>query len=440
MNASTRGIIIFIGILIFVPLFCFLIPFVWMPAAGNAMALPVIQVPGEVFEAGSPSPDFELTNTIIGTLLADVIVILLALLLAWRSRGWTKEVPGRFQALGEVFAEGLYNFVKGMAGTGTKIKNWLFPLVASIFIFLLVANWLELVPGVDSIGVLHCAGHYGDQNGYPRQDTRFLFWDATALRNDRTLFPGYTANEDDYHTCEEALEGHAVSAEPRTAESIALAASEGKAFGTTYVVETGDTLDSIAALDGAEIDAATIAEINGIEGDPVEGTEIFISDPQLFGRFTDNPDDQIFVVTPYVRAAATDLNLTLGLAIISFMAIQLFGLTSLGTNYIQKFINVRALGNLGKRPLGAVDFLVGLFEIISEFSKLISLAFRLFGNIFAGQLLLFIMAFLVATLLPVIFYGLEFIVGLIQALVFAVLTLVFSAQAMEDHSHHDEEH
>jgi F-type H+-transporting ATPase subunit a len=93
---------------------------------------------------------------------------------------------------------------------------------------------------------------------------------------------------------------------------------------------------------------------------------------------------------------------------------------------------------MGKRPLGAIDFGVGLFEIISEFAKVISLAFRLFGNIFAGQLLLFIMAFLVAMILPVVFYGLEVIVGFIQALVFAVLTLVFSAQAMVSH-HHEED-
>jgi F-type H+-transporting ATPase subunit a len=90
--------------------------------------------------------------------------------------------------------------------------------------------------------------------------------------------------------------------------------------------------------------------------------------------------------------------------------------------------------------MGIMDFGVGLFEIISEIAKMISLAFRLFGNIFAGQLLLFIIGFLVATLLPVAVYGLEFAVGAIQAYVFAVLTLVFSAQAMQGHGHDDEDH
>ena len=151
-------------------------------------------------------------------------------------------------------------------------------------------------------------------------------------------------------------------------------------------------------------------------------------------------DEAQFIVTPFIRAAATDMNLTFGLALISVVAMQYFGVAALGPGYFQKFVNINALGNAGKRPMGLMDFGVGLFEIISEISKIISLAFRLFGNIFAGQLLLFIIGFLVATLMPVAVYGLEFIVGAIQAYVFAVLTLVFSAQAMVSHAHGDEEH
>ncbi|MEO0598422.1 MAG: F0F1 ATP synthase subunit A, partial [Chloroflexota bacterium] len=98
-----------------------------------------------------------------------------------------------------------------------------------------------------------------------------------------------------------------------------------------------------------------------------------------------------------------------------------------------------ALGNIQKNPIGGVDFLVGLFEIVSEFAKVISLAFRLFGNIFAGMVLIFVMHFLVATGLPAIFFGLESIIGFAQAAVFAVLTLIFCAQAMVSH-HHDDDH
>jgi F-type H+-transporting ATPase subunit a len=88
--------------------------------------------------------------------------------------------------------------------------------------------------------------------------------------------------------------------------------------------------------------------------------------------------------------------------------------------------------------MGAIDFLVGLIEIISELGKIVSLAFRLFGNLFAGGVALMAISFLVALLVPGVIYGLELIIGAVQALVFSVLTLVFSVQAME--AHHGDEH
>ncbi len=145
------------------------------------------------------------------------------------------------------------------------------------------------------------------------------------------------------------------------------------------------------------------------------------------------------IVTPYLRGATTDLNLPLALALIVFVAIQVLGVAAQGPNYFQKFVNLMALGNLGKKPLGAIDFIVGLLEIISELGKIISLTFRLFGNLFAGGILLAVMSFLVGLILPVIFMGLELIVASIQAYVFAILTIVFSAQAMSGH-HGDDEH
>jgi F-type H+-transporting ATPase subunit a len=115
---------------------------------------------------------------------------------------------------------------------------------------------------------------------------------------------------------------------------------------------------------------------------------------------------------------------------------------ALGPSYFEKFINLSALGNLGKKPLGAIDFIVGLIEIISEIGKIVSLAFRLFGNIFAGGVALMAITFLVSMFIPGVIFALEVIIGSVQALVFATLTLVFSVQAMEshhgDHEHHEE--
>jgi len=147
----------------------------------------------------------------------------------------------------------------------------------------------------------------------------------------------------------------------------------------------------------------------------------------------------IFHITPFVRGAATDLSLTFALAIMSIVLVQVYGVYALGPAYFDKFLNIPALGNLSKKPLGAIDFVVGLIEIISEVGKIISLAFRLFGNLFAGGVALMAVTFLVALLIPGVIYGLEIIIGTVQALVFAVLTLVFAVQAMEAH-HGDDEH
>src|SRR5690606_10413872 len=93
----------------------------------------------------------------------------------------------------------LYGLVTSMASATTIVRNQLFPLVASIFFFLLIANWMELIPGVDSIGLMHCA--HEESSGYPRN--------GAALYNDTALFAGYTVtSHEQYEACHEILEGH----------------------------------------------------------------------------------------------------------------------------------------------------------------------------------------------------------------------------------------
>lgn len=131
-------------------------------------------------------------------------------------------------------------------------------------------------------------------------------------------------------------------------------------------------------------------------------------------------------IIPFLRSANTDLNTTVALSIISVFMIQVFGIASLGIfKYAGKFINFK----------GGISFFVGVLELISEVAKIISLSFRLFGNIFAGEVLLVVIAFLVPYLAPVPFYGLELFVGFIQALVFAMLTLVFMNMATTSLEH-----
>ena len=132
---------------------------------------------------------------------------------------------------------------------------------------------------------------------------------------------------------------------------------------------------------------------------------------------------------PFFRSAYADVNMTLAIAIISVFATQMFGIMNLGFfKYAGKFF-VNPL----RDPIGAF---VGILELISEFAKMISFSFRLFGNIFAGEILLTVITFLAPIVAPIPFYGLELFVGLIQALVFALLTIVFMKMAVT--SHHEE--
>lgn len=127
---------------------------------------------------------------------------------------------------------------------------------------------------------------------------------------------------------------------------------------------------------------------------------------------------------PLLRGPTADLNMTIALAVIAVIAIQYFGFRTLGMKYGHRFINI-------KNPI--LGF-VGFFEIISDLSKVISFAFRLFGNIFAGEVLLAVMAFLMPFIAPMPFLMLELFIGFIQALVFSTLTSVFINVALA----HDE--
>ena len=130
---------------------------------------------------------------------------------------------------------------------------------------------------------------------------------------------------------------------------------------------------------------------------------------------------------PWFRGATADLNTTLALALISVGAAQFFGLKHLKLAYLKKFFNFD----------GPIQFFVGLLELISEFAKILSFAFRLFGNIFAGEVLLVVIAFLLPVIGPLPFLGLEIFVGFVQALVFSLLTLVFLHMATIGHNEHE---
>lgn len=301
---------------------------------------PHIQLPAEVL---SENPiltlpiagDLYLTNTLIATVLADLILILLALIVVRAVRADQLVLSGAAGAI-EALVEVLYGLAESTAG---KWAKRIFPWMATITLLVLVANWTELIPGVDSIGALH-----------------------------------------------HSEEGHPVEVVGRVGDTEIVTVVAGEAGGTT----------------GGE------------------------------------HAEELYTVVPYVRTASTDLNFTFALALISVFMTQVFGMRSLGLNYFTKFFNFKTLFS---RPMfGAIDLVVGILELVSETSKILSFAFRLFGNIFAGTVLLFVIGTLVPVFAQTLVLMLEFFVGLIQALVFGLLTLVFMSQAVAGHGSEEGHH
>ena len=134
------------------------------------------------------------------------------------------------------------------------------------------------------------------------------------------------------------------------------------------------------------------------------------------------------IFIPYWRAPTADINTTLALGLITMIMVQVYGYKYLGAKYFKKFFDFS----------NPINFFVGILELISDFSKIISFTFRLFGNIIAGEILLMVMAMLVPVLGPTPFIALEIFVGFIQALVFMMLASVFINMATLGHG--DEHH
>ncbi len=154
---------------------------------------------------------------------------------------------------------------------------------------------------------------------------------------------------------------------------------------------------------------------------------------------------------PLFRSANTDLNVPLSIALMSFFFVETWGMRAVGVfRYLSEFINVRQFGQGIKELLtgkiktgplnivfGFISLFVGVLEIFSHLTRMLSFTFRLFGNMTAGEILILVSCFLIPLVFTIPFYGLELLIGLIQALIFSGLTLVFGTIAI---SPHEEEH
>lgn len=150
------------------------------------------------------------------------------------------------------------------------------------------------------------------------------------------------------------------------------------------------------------------------------------------GKVVSEHGEKVFI--PYLRGGTADLNTTLALAIIGVVASHIIGVMTVGVwHYLNKFINIKAFLEIPKKIrtdptiiiVNPIKAFVGLIEIVGEMAKVASLSFRLFGNIFAGEVLLASMSAILAFGLPIPFMFLEVVVGLIQALIFAILILAY---------------
>lgn len=256
-----------------------------------------------------PGIQFPVTNTLLCTWL----IILLLVVLVFFIRRRQELVPRGFQNVVEWATEALQNLVEGVSGRVRGRR--FFPLVATLFIFILLGNLVDVLPGVDTIG----------------------------------------------------------------------------------------TVDGAAS--------------------PVNLGFLHL----LFGNDSNR-------LVPWFRPPTTDLNLTFAMALVVVVVCQVLGFWWLGPRvHLHKYLKLKELFTHGVS--GPIEFFVGLIEIITELSRLLSFAFRLFGNIFAGSAVLAVFGYLTVGVANIVFIPLELFVAFVQALVFALLTLVFLEMASTSHEH-----
>jgi F-type H+-transporting ATPase subunit a len=164
-----------------------------------------------------------------------------------------------------------------------------------------------------------------------------------------------------------------------------------------------------------------------------------------FGLLEEGEHGLAFI--PFLRGGTADINTTIALAVMAVVGANIFGIFSIGIwKTFNKYVNLKALSEIFTKIkkdktviiVAPITFFVGIIEIIGEFAKVASLSFRLFGNVFAGEVLLASMAALVAYVVPIPFMFLEILVGVIQALIFSMLLVVYFTISASDHDEHDE--
>ena len=387
---------------------------------------PEIIVPAEII---TKIGFFNVSNTLISAWSAMIILIVVSFL-ATRAM---KLIPSGAQNFFEAAIELLVSQLEDVAGA--KNTRRFFPVIATLFIFILLSNWMGLLPFFNAIGKTEDIGHeiFHEIEVHHAEHKKFdeELPHASGWLMDDTGFGLVRPKADNAH-----FEIGATEAAP---------VEPGEAL-DKYVVFLADTFTDFDTGDYVEGDghgpvevtpamlAAAVAALKAdpdapqlLHGDDEHGVASALLGDELVVGGIDFPGQKLALIIPLFRSAYSDANNTIALALVAFVMIEFWGLRTLGLGYLKKFFNFS----------GGIPFFVGILELLSEFIRIISFAFRLFGNIFAGEVLILMLTFLLPFLIVDIIYGLELFVGFIQAAVFALLTLVFAVMAVEPH---DEEH
>ncbi len=340
---------------------------------------------------------WNITNTEIAAWIAMVILVLGA----WLATHRYKEVPGRWQGLVEAGLEWFLSLVESVAGKANGRR--FFPLVATLFLFILIANWISLVPIFGSIGKIEPAYDIIAENEVVQKSA-----------------PGVE------HAVEEFKAGHITEQQ----------------LDQRMVADLQDAGRKDPAVDAAlnSTRFKVFDKAGGARLLPIgynikkEMTAKEYIDQLAAGQFP--AGKQAGELVPYLRGMNTDLNSTLGMAILAMIMVQYWGIRANGaSSYMGRFFNPKWLL---KGPMGLVQVFVGALEGISQLLQIISLSFRLFGNMLAGEILIVSFVFLIPLLFSLLGFSLELIVGFMQAIVFAALALLWSTLAVT--SHEEEEH
>ncbi len=430
-------------------------------AIGRGMNLPnisILKVPSleiESFFSGEPvfltDGPFPITNTLI----ASWVTIVVATLFAFAATRKMKIIPGRLQGLVEMAMEGLINFIESVAGH--KNGRRFLPVIATIFIFVMFNAYLALLP-IYGPGI-----HVTVEKKITTED------EGTVVE---LLVHPIVEEKDEVVALIETADGtreevKAPAGELEYSVSVGDSVSEGQPV--AIMMGTTENVTEVTAPVAGTVAKLTLHRRIEENEQPIakiateESGVITVNSPEnklgeleydvAVGQSV-SADDQIAVLTskpPFLRSASTDINMTLAMALIAVLFIELMGLTGRGfKHYISEYINVgelfrglklffkgKIVDGLMASVTGVINVIIGGLEFVSHMTRMISFAFRLFGNMTAGEILVLSATFLIPWIMAMPFYGLELLIGFIQALIFGGLTLVFASIAV---GHGSEEH